>query len=302
MKRRDLLKSGLAGALSLATPWAAPLDLPPTGNFCRVPGNGLARLDRQPGDLAYQGTHILTYGAMLALAAAYRGPDGGRLLATGGGCDDGIVAVLTHRADLGGLCCPVEGSRADGMPWRQIAWDIKVAVTHRSTPLDSLPGVALAPLARGDIRSWEALGGEARPVALVVRRHCPDKFEPVRQILLDGRPDWSPRSLWVETDQQLVDTVSRFPGAIGFVSRVFAGPSIASGELKPLAIDGVPPERAEVEAGRYSLKGPLILVFRTWNGPGMGPVFEFIDSPEGRETIGRHLVPMNERRGSSLVA
>ena len=77
------------------------------------------------------------------------------------------------------------------MPWHQVAWDIKVAVTHPTTVIDSLPSEALS-CARGEITGWESLGTDVRPVALVVRRHCPDKFEPVRQLLLDGRPEWSP--------------------------------------------------------------------------------------------------------------
>ena len=293
MKRRDLLKAGLAGAFSLAAPSLAgpTLDLPP-GSFCRAPRSGMLKVKGSASDLAYQGTHILTYGALEALAEVYRGPGGGRLLVTGGGCDDGIAAVLGDRIDLGGLCCPVQGTRAEGMPWHQVAWDIKVAVTHPTTAIDSLPSEALGPLARGEITGWESLGADVRPVALVVRRHCPDKFEPVRQLLLDGRPEWSPRSLWVETDQQLIDTVSRFPGAIGFVSRVFAQPLIANGHLKALHIDGVPPERIAVETGRYRLKGPLILVYRAWNEIMMGPFFDFLASREGQDIIGRNLVPV----------
>lgn len=300
MKRRDLLKAGLACAMSVAAPLrAVPLDQLLPGSYCRAPRIRPTLIKGRSTDLVYQGTHILTYGAFQAIAEIYRGQNGGRLLATGGGCDDGVSAVQAGRADLGGLCCPIEGSRAKGMPWRQVAWDIKVAVTHPATPIASLTEAALGPLARGDIRYWDEVGGERRPIALVVRRHCPDYFEPVRQLLLDGRPDWSPRALWVETDQQLIETVARFPGAIGFVSRVFAEPLIASGRLKPLAIDGVVPSRAEVEAGRYRLKGPLNLVFRAWDEPGMGPFFDFLDCPQGRAAIGRYLVPMAERSAVS---
>ena len=125
-----------------------------------------------------------------------------------------------------------------------------------------------------------------------MHRHCPDKYEPVRQLLLDGRPEWSPRSLWIETDQQLIDTVSRFPGAIGFVSCVFAQPLMASGHLKALNIDGVPPERIAVEAGHYRLKGPLILVYRAWNEITMGPFFGLVrkirGSPLGQAELQVH--------------
>ena len=67
---------------------------------------------------------------------------------------------------------------------------------------------------------------------------------------------------------------------------------MASGHLKALNIDGVPPERIAVEAGHYRLKGPLILVYRAWNEITMGPFFGFLASREGQHIIGRNLVPV----------
>jgi len=72
--------------------------------------------------------------------------------------------------------------------------------------------------------------------AFVVRNHCPDYVEPVRQILLDNRPDWAKHSLFVET-------VAHFSGALGVVSWVFAKPMVEQDRLKVLAVDGMKPRR-----------------------------------------------------------
>lgn len=294
MNRRKLLKGLLAAGATLTAKTsvvsAPSLSL---GSYCRAPRNTPIQQPQGPFDLAYQGTHILTYGALQAVGRAYRSPEGGRLLVTGGGCDDGIAAVREGRADLGGMCCPVAGSHAADLPWRQIAWDIKVAVTHPGIPVESLSLVALRAIANGEVRDWSELGTDARPVALVVRRHCPDKMEPVRDLLLGGRPAWSPRSLWVETDQQLVDTVARFPGAIGLVSKVFAAPLLATGRLRSLRIDNAAPTATAVASGDYPLKGPLSVVFRRWDRARMQPFFDFLASPQGRALLGQQLVPEN---------
>ncbi|RMG38402.1 MAG: phosphate ABC transporter substrate-binding protein [Gammaproteobacteria bacterium] len=293
MNRRNLLKGLVAGGVALAAGKRAnPGPSLPTGSFCRAPRGGSVPLVRGPFDLAYQGTHILTYGALQAVGREYRSPQGGRLLVTGGGCDDGIAAVREGRADLGGMCCPVAGSHARDLPWRQLAWDIKVAVVHPDLPLRTLSLAALRDIASGAVRRWGDLGAGDRPVALVVRRHCPDKLEPVRDLLLAGRPAWSPRSLWVDTDQQLVDTVARFPGAIGLVSRVLAAPMLATGRLRALHVDGAPPTPAAIRAGQYPLKGPLSVVFREWEDRRMQPLFDFLASARGQALLGRQLVPV----------
>lgn len=248
---------------------------------------------RQPGELRYQGTHILAHGAFRDLAAAYRGPRGYRVSVTGGGCDDGMVTVRRGSADLGGMCCPIPGSRAEGLPWRLVARDIKVAIVHADNPVASASFGQLRALARGRLDNWRQLGGEDRRIALVVRKHCPDYFEPVRRLLLDNRPDWTPRGLFVERDEQIVDLVARYQGGLGLVSWVFAKPLVETGRIRALRVDGAAPTAAEVRAGRYPLHGPLSVVYRQWEADTMRPFFDFLYGPRGAAIVGRALVPVS---------
>ncbi len=243
---------------------------------------------RGAGDLRYQGTHILTYGALRELATRFSQP-GRRLIVAGGGCDDGIGAVKKGQAELGGMCCPVGGSRADGMGFLAIAQDYKAVVTHPDNRLSALSLVDLKVLARGRLVNWRELGGERQSIALVVRRHCPDYFEPVRELLLDGSSAWAKNALFVDTDEQIIDTVVRYPGAVGLVSWVFAAPLVARRALRVLAVEG----RLPGEGRAYPLLGPLNLVFSSWNEPLMRPFFDFVYGPSGREVIARTLLPVS---------
>ncbi|MCA1925131.1 MAG: substrate-binding domain-containing protein [Thiobacillus sp.] len=261
------------------------------GQICRT---RLASEDALPrklaGDLFYQGTHILTHGAFRDLAAAYSQP-GRRMVAAGGGCDDGIGAVRTGVADLGGMCCPVRGSRAEGMPYRLVAHDYKAVIAHPDSRVTQVSLAQLRKIARGEIARWSVLGGPDRAIALVARKHCPDYFEPVRHLLLDNRPTWSARGIYVDTDEQITDTVSRYPAALGLVSWVFVKPLAESGRLRVLAVDGRHPGQ-----GRdYPLLGPLSVVYARWNDTSMRPFFDYLYGPTGQRILGRLLLPVSAR-------
>ena len=298
MNRREFLSGlilgvgGGAAGVVLGLGSGRALGSAAPGPHCRtrLPGESAAA---RSGDLCYQGTHILTYGALRDVAAAYNRGRSPRVVVRGGGCDDGIAAVRQRLAELGGMCCPVEGSRAAGMPWLAVARDIKVAVVHRDNPVQRIGLEELRAIARGTIRRWSELDGTDRSIALVVRKHCPDYFEPVRQLLLGKEPLWSERALFVNTDQQIVDSAARFAGSLGLVSWVFARPFVEQKRLKVLAVDEVAPTVAAVRAGRYRLVGPLNIVFARWRGEAMAPFFDFLYGREGQAIVARQLVPLS---------
>jgi phosphate transport system substrate-binding protein len=305
--RRRLLGAMLAGfAAGWSAGWPRRSFALPDGDICRSPLPGpQAVVGWRSGELVFQGTHILAYGAMRELAERY-GAQGGRLIVQGGGCDDGIVAVRRGTADFGGLCCPVQGSSAEGLPWLAVARDLKAVIVHPSNPVAGIGLAELRAVARGAIGRWRELGGEDRAIALVVRRHCPDYLEPVRDLLLANRPDWSPRGLYVDTDEQIVDTVARYSGAMGLVSWVFAKPLVEAKRLRVLAVEGVGPVEGLRRRGAYPVEGPLVMVFREFDRARMAPFLDFLYGPAGQQAIGRALIPVpaaeaGYRRGGFLT-
>lgn len=293
MNRRNFLT--LAGASLLFAPWReqaaarTPLGLVDDG-ICRSPrALPIFVASTGAGELSYQGTHILAYGALKNIAPAFA-VQGGRLAVAGGGCDDGIAGIKRQRTDFGGMCCPVRGSAAEGLPYLTVAHDMKAVVTHPSNDVAGVTMNQLKAIARGKILDWRELGGENKPIAQVVRRHCPDYVEPVRAALLDNRPDWSGKALFVDTDEQIVDMVSRFPASLGVVSWVFARPLVEAGKLRLLALDGRLPQR---DREKYPLTGPLSLIFRRWEAERMTPFFDFMYGKEGRAIIARDLLTVS---------
>ncbi len=294
MNRRAFLV--LAGAAALTALWRghatarSPIAMPTGDDICRSPrALPIFVASTGVGELSYQGTHILAYGALKNIAPAFAAL-GGRLAVAGGGCDDGIAGVKRQRADFGGMCCPVKGSAAEGLPHLVVAHDMKAVVAHGSNPVGGVSLAQLKAIARGKILDWRELGGEAKPIAQVVRRHCPDYVEPVRAALLDNKPEWSGKALFVDTDEQIVDLVSRFPAGLGVVSWVFARPLVEAGKLRLLALDDRRPDR---DRAHYPLTGPLSLIFRRWEAERMTPFFDFLYGKAGREIIARDLLPVS---------
>jgi phosphate transport system substrate-binding protein len=291
MDRRAFLS--LAGFSLLSAPWgeraaARPVLPAAEADFCRSQRTLPLLAAGGEGALSYQGTHILAHGALKDLAAAYGASGRGRLTVAGGGCDDGIAGVLRGLTDFGGMCCPTHGTPAERLPHLWVATDLKALVAHGSNPVSGLTLAELEAVARGRIADWRELGGASRPIAQVVRRHCPDYLEPVRAALLGNRDEWSPRALFVDTDEQIVDLVSRFPAAFGVVSWVYARPLVQTGKLAVLALDGRRPDR---DRGRYPLTGPLTMLIAGWDAARMVPFFDFLYGPQGRELIARDLLP-----------
>ncbi len=243
-------------------------------------------------EFGYQGTHILTYGTMDDLARAFERRTGLRVSVRGGGCADGIAAVVNDRLEMGGLCCPLEGGRIEelNLTAHPVARDIKAVIVHPENPLTGIDMKTLRAVHRGEITDWSTLGGKERPIAVVYRRHCLDMDEPVRRILglNDELSNLTDKAIIVRTDKQLIDYVRRFPTAIGITSRVFA----EGKGVKILSVDGVRPTAAGVLEQAYPLTGTLYIITQKEPAERVRRFLRFIGSAEGRSIISRRLAPL----------
>ena len=247
---------------------------------------------RMPADLSFAGTRLFKEGFLDELAQAFMQHTGRRVHVLGGGCDDGIAAVRGMMAHVGGLCCPVRGSGAQGLDHLIVGHDVKAVLAHPSVPIDDLRWDDLRHLVAGRITTWSQLGGPNRPIPLVVHDHCPDYIEPARDLLLKNRPEWSRRALFAKTDQKHLDLLMRFDLSIGVNSWILAEPLVAAGKLKRLTIDGVQPGIDSVRARRYRLTGPMNMIFREWHADLMAPFFDFLYGEVGQKILARRMVPV----------
>lgn len=240
--------------------------------------------------LHFQGTHILAYDTMAKLAIAYQQQTGIDLLIKGGGCADGVVGVTRDKFEMGGLCCPLKNEEKDrlNLVVHPVARDIKAVIVHPSNPLDTLTAEQLKELHQGTITSWQELGWVDKPIAVIYRKHCLDRQEPVRIFLeLDDKLNrLAPKVITVRTDKEIIDYVSQFPTAIGITSNVFVK---GNNGLKTLKIDGIAPTSDNVEVGLYSFTAILSIVTKGKPDKKTRRFLDFVVSEKGQSIVKENL-------------
>lgn len=239
-------------------------------------------------EFGYQGTHILTYGAIEEVAKAFEKKSGVKVFVKGGGCADGISIVLKDRYEMGGVCCPLSLDKAKkhNLIQYKVAVDIKAVIVNPKNPLKNLTLKQISDIHKGKIVNWGQISiqfdGKDRPIALVYRDHCRDMDEPARKVL-DIKGKVAEKAIVVKTDQEIVKYVENFSSAIGVVSRIFA----EKANVKMINIDGAAPTPENAEKGLYKLTGDLYIVTKEIHSQWTKRFIEFILSDEGQRIIGK---------------
>lgn len=248
-------------------------------------------------NIGYQGTHILTHGALEELAKAFEKKYGTRVFVKGGGCADGIAVVAKDRYEMGGLCCPLppETAKKYGMTAHRVAVDIKAVIVNPKNSIKNLTMQQVADIHKGIISGWKQVGGMHKPVALVFRDHCRDMNEPVRKAL-GIKGDIFKKAIIVKTDQDIIENVEKFPSAIGVVSRVLA----EKANVKIIDVDGVSPTPGNVEKKLYPITGDLYIVTKGIPDGWTKKFIEFVLSDEGQAIIGKKFGRVNSVKTTGI--
>lgn len=148
----------------------------------------------------------------------------------------------------------------------RVAVSLFTLVVHDDVRLTDLSVADVRRLYRGEIRDWRRLGGPDLPVVLVSRTSGSGTRSALAARVLAGA-DEPPASsddcvtrtaraapvLRCELDstEQVLDTVARTPGAIGYSELRAASPPDAPGGLHPVTLDGRTPDPDRLSEGGY---------------------------------------------------
>ena len=140
----------------------------------------------------------------------------------------------------------------------------------------------------GRITDWRELGGKPGPIRAIGR----ESTDASRQALARLIPPFAALAFGegvklVHLDAQLIELLDRFPTSLGFLNRS-AIKATRTGVV-PLALDGVQPDAANLEAGRYPLWLEFGLIHKTDAPSGAGKAFiDFVRSPAGVALLRAH--------------
>jgi phosphate transport system substrate-binding protein len=202
----------------------------------------------------------------------------------GGGSGVGIASFIDGTCDIADSSRAIKDTEVDKAitngrdPKAHIvAMDGIAILVNSSNPITALTKKQIKDIYTGAISNWSQLGGPREKIVVISRDTSSGTFEAFATLALDGakvRPD----ALLQASNQAVVSTVARTPGAIGY-----AGLGFITEGSKAVTVDGVMPTKETVLLGKFAFSRPL---FMYTNGAPTGVLKDFIDfikSPEGQK-------------------
>ncbi len=220
---------------------------------------------------------------------------------SGGGSGVGVAALLNGTADIANCSRHLEPkeialAKQKGEDPKEIlvGFDGLAIYVHKNNPIEQLSLEELAELFRehGGIDSWKQLGVNAIPgaktdrIIRVSRQNNSGTYHYFRETVLGKKADMKPGSLDMNGSKEVVELVSRTPGAIGY-----SGLGYATSKVKVVKISkqkgepGVMPCRASIHNKSYPISRPLFMVTPSTPKPAAQAYLDFVLSPEGQELV-----------------
>jgi phosphate transport system substrate-binding protein len=199
----------------------------------------------------------------------------------GGGSTAGVQAVLSGAAHIGmssRALSAAEGARARSTI---VARDGMAVIVNPANPIDVLGLEDVRSVYAGERRSWQAFGGPATAINVVTREEGSGTRAAFEELVMGGRRI-KPSALVQDSTGSVRQMVAADPAAIGYVSM-----GLVDASVKAIALGGVVPSEAAIEAGRYPLVRPFLFVTIGTPSPAARAFLEWIVGPEGRELTRR---------------
>jgi phosphate transport system substrate-binding protein len=204
----------------------------------------------------------------------------------GGGSGVGIASLIDGTCDIADSSRPIKDTELDkavtngrSPKANVVAMDGICVIVHPSNSVSALSKKQIKDIYTGAISNWKQLGGPDEKIVVISRDSSSGTFEAFGTLAMDGakvRPD----ALLQASNQAVASTVSRTPGAIGYV-----GLGYLSSSVKAVDVDGVKASKETVLSNKYPIGRPL---FMYTNGAPKGLAKQYIDyilSPEGQKLV-----------------
>jgi len=181
----------------------------------------------------------------------------------GGGSSVGVTSAGEGTVDIGNASREIKSSEFEKFPNLQvftIAYDGIAIVTHPDTQLATLSVEQVRDIFAGDITNFSQVGGPNAPITVVSREEGSGTraaFEELVMQYKDAAGETqkkviSEKALLQQSNGQVRTTVSTTPNSIAYLSFGFLDDT-----TRPVPIDGVEPNVANVKNGSYPIFRPL---------------------------------------------
>lgn len=223
---------------------------------------------------------------------------GARVEVQGGGSSAGITQLAERVVDIA-------NSSRDLMPGEnpggslvdhRIAFDIIAIVVNPRNEIRELTREQAAAVFTGRITNWKELGGMDREIVVVVRDQASGTREVFDSQVLGATPDrpvWSvPSAIESASNGVVREIVASTAPAIGYVSYGYVNRLV-----RPVALDGVPPDIPNSTSGRYPVTRFLHMFTRGRPAGAVKGYIDFVLSDRFQEeVVGKEYVKVKDLR------
>ena len=189
----------------------------------------------------------------------------------------------------------LDEQRAQGLTpdVRPLAREALVFFVQKDNPVRSLSSEQLRRIYTGEITNWKDVGGQDKRILPFQHEEGDENQRMLERLVLRGtqaipplREDRlsDPHALW---SSSLVARYRKRSNALGFGLRWYLDKWFPDGDVRPLAVDGVPPTDATVRDGSYPLSLPLCMVSCRPLSAESRAFRDWLLGPEGRDLIRR---------------
>ncbi|OAN13085.1 phosphate ABC transporter substrate-binding protein [Photobacterium jeanii] len=207
------------------------------------------------------------------------------------GSSGGITAVQQNAAELGMSSRVLSKDEKESqLKSVTFAHDGIALVVNQDNPVTNLTKEQVSKIYHGEITNWKEVGGPDRVMAVVTRENASGSrfsFEDFMGLTKDIKgmrvSDINPQSLVVNTNGMVKSLVSRNLHAIGYISL-----GSIDNSIKPLSFEGVEPTLTNLEAGKYQISRPFLMLYKEKTLQTEKSAKSFLDyviSPQGQKII-----------------
>lgn len=224
----------------------------------------------------------------------------GRESMLGHGCNQGIKKAKENapgNETFGFLCCPLakEEAEKEGLTVHGVALEPLLIIVNKSNPVTDIPVEKVRAIFRGEIRNWKEVGGEDRPIVLVMRPHCKDRpghwktIVPTIEELRKDRID-------VKAEAEVVQGVSDFAEGIGNIGSTWIFEERQ--KIKVVTVGGVAPTAENLKNGKYFFNQEQSIVTHGEVSSSLAGVIREVQSGSSFRAVLRkyELLPLNPVR------
>jgi phosphate transport system substrate-binding protein len=205
----------------------------------------------------------------------------------GGGSGVGIAALLNKTVDVADASRELKDeektqAQAAGLNpvTTVVARDGVAIIVNSANAVADVTEDNLGKIYRGEITNWKEIGGADAPIVLLGRDSSSGTYAFVQEEVVGKEKTYAKSMQNLQSNQAIVDQVSKSPNAIGYVGLGYENDSI-----KVLTVDGKKADTASVLDGTYPLSRGLNMITNGEPTGALKAYIEWILGAEGQKIV-----------------